>query len=137
MMIRYSVPVRRARAAATMAFIDSSPTPAKLLIYSGPIPPPGVIASQPPLISFTLSNPVGTLTDDGVLIVPPPETVLQRTGVPTWARIFNGAESLIGDVDVGDKNSDAVLKLNVVGDATGAVMLYAGGLMRMPSMILR
>ncbi|MFC4158292.1 hypothetical protein [Chitinimonas lacunae] len=135
-MIVYSTAVRRARAAAVLGALDAGSAPAKLAIYAGVPPSAGAPAPELPLITFTLARPVGEVTDAGLVLVPPAETVLLRTGVATWARLSTGADAWVGDATVGDKDSGADLKLGVVGGPNG-VMLYAGGLLRLPSLILR
>ncbi|MFC4161952.1 hypothetical protein [Chitinimonas lacunae] len=135
-MIVYSTATRRSRAAAVLAALDAGQAPAKLAIYGGIAPAPGVAATEPPLVVFTLAKPVGEVSDAGLVLVPPAETVMLRTGVATWARLSTGSDAWVGDMSVGDKDSTADLKLGVSGGPAG-VMLYAGALLRLPSLILR
>lgn len=101
-------------------FLDAGPGPARVLVYGGVRPTLGSPAAGDPLATIALELPSGVV-DSGVLTLASPESVMVAAdGVPTWARVVNGAGALAWDCDV-------------PGDLQSPGALYAGGNLRIVS----
>lgn len=107
-----------------LAFLDSGPPAASLVIYGGARPAPGAAADSSPLTVIDLSKPAGTVSAAGVLtIIVPREGLILVSGTPSWARMLNGAGDVAFDADVG---TEVILSQS---------QFYAGGTARLVSAV--
>lgn len=110
------------RLAGTLNCLDAATLPAKCAIYGGVraetvYHPPASI----PFVTFTLQKPAGYITDGILYLLPQnPSEFVWVTGVPTWARFFNGDGVTVMDTHAGY----GVGVWEVVIDKE---VLYAGG----------
>ena len=108
--------------------MDADPVqPARLKIYSAPVP----AAGQPPDTAVLLATLVfprpslDNVTNKTLTLLNPSTTLVSTTGEADWARIENGAGQYVVDLDVGAAGDDAAVILN--NGTPGSLMLYAGG----------
>ncbi len=97
-----------------------------LRLYTAPRPSPGeALAEQVLLAEVRLAKPCAMSLDGGVLTFAPlPRTLCKRTGKAAWARLLDGDERMVMDLDVGLQGSDAELQLD-------RLELLAGGAIEM------
>ena len=91
------------RLAGTLNCLDAATLPAKCAIYGGDraesvYHPPATV----PLVTFTLQKPAGYISD-GVLYLLPQNVseFVWLTGMPKWARFFNGDNVTVMDTHAG------------------------------------
>ena len=108
--------------------MDADPVqPARLKIYSAPVP----AAGQPPDTAVLLATLVfprpslDNVTNKTLTLLNPSTTLVSTTGEADWARVENGAGQYVVDLDVGAVGDDAAVILN--NGTPGSLMLYAGG----------
>jgi hypothetical protein len=114
--------VRNARLAAVAAAIDAGATPGTLRIYDGDRPGAGEpLLDQTLLAQVLLPQPCVKSIEGAVLTFADIAPVLcRRSGAAAWARIADGNERWVMDVDVGAEGSGAEVELS-------SLTLYAGG----------
>lgn len=92
--------------------IDGGSGAGKLKIYDGTKPANAntAVTVQNVLASFTLPKPSAPDASNGVLTLNPiPAVVATHTGTATWARLTDSAGNVIGDFDVDDAGTPAIL----------------------------
>ncbi len=119
-----------ARLAATLAFLDAGPLPARLRLFGGdrpasPSAPPGA----PLLVEIRLSKPAGTVTGGILSLTAEADALITATGVATWARLVNGEELCAMDLDCSDSAGTGDIQL-------ASTLLYLGGDARLVSAVL-
>lgn len=126
-MIAFSLAVISDRLQALTRAMDADPVqPARLRIYSAPVPSAG----QPPdtaQLLATLVFPKPSLSSVSVTtltLLNPTTTLVATTGEAAWARIENGAGQYVADLDVGGAGSSAAV---ILDNGSNSLMLYAGG----------
>lgn len=126
-MIAFSLAVISDRLQALTRAMDADPVqPARLRIYSAPVPSSG----QPPdtaQLLATLVFPKPSLSSVSVTtltLLNPATTLVATTGEAAWARIENGAGQYVADLDVGVVGSGAAV---ILYNGSNSLMLYAGG----------
>jgi hypothetical protein len=121
-MLSLSLQVRNARLSALASAIDGAATPGTLRVYDGKRPDPGDdLTGQTLLAEVLLPQPCAKSIAGGVLAFADIAPVLcRRSGTARWARIADGNEHWVMDVDVGVQGSGAEVELSTL-------TLYAGG----------
>jgi hypothetical protein len=132
-MITFSPAVISDRLQALTRGLDSDPAnPGKLVVYSGTRPAAG---QAPDPLSNVLATAIfpkpslSNVTGSALTLQNPATTLVQVTGLATWARLTNGAGQYVADVDVG---TDADIGVEVVirkanGQPADTTQFYAGG----------
>lgn len=123
----FSLAVISDRLQALTRAMDAHPSqPARLLIYTAPVPSAG----QPPdtaqlLAELVFPKPsLNNVTAKTLNLLNPATTLVSMTGEPAWARIENGAGQYVADLDVGVAGSGAAV---ILDNGSNTLMLYAGG----------
>jgi hypothetical protein len=125
-MIQFSLAVISDRLQALTRALDSDPVmPGRLLVYSGTRPARGAAPDAGSFLLATLSFVRPSL--DNVLqavltLRNPPTTLVQVSGLATWARMVNGAGQFVADMDAGITGSGAECII-----AGTSAQLFAGG----------
>lgn len=119
MTIKLSTVVRQNRAQVLADAIDGGATPGKLRIYDGTRPAfgvPPVPGSQDLLAELTFSSPPEASVTNGVLVFNSiaQDASADDSGTATWARIVNGDNTVIMDMDVTTTAGSGDVKLNSV-----------------------
>lgn len=84
------------------------------------------ITTQTLLVSIALPDPAGTVSD-GVWEADAIEAaMIVADGTAAWARLFDAADAVVADVDVGITNSDAALWLDNLSLVTGGLVTVTG-----------
>lgn len=127
MRVDFSLAVVSDRLQALTRAMDADPVnPAHLSIYSGPVPSAGAPPGEAILLA-TLIFPKPSLdnvTSKTLTLLNPITTLVAVTGGAGWARIENGANQYVVDLDVGIMGADVAVG---VDNGAGTLMLYAGG----------
>lgn len=132
-MISFALSVVSDRLQALTRALDSDPgSPGKLSIYGGTRPASGGAPGSDALLlaSMMFLRPsldnVSTFT---LTLRNPLPTLVQSTGLATWARLTNGAGQYVADIDVGTDASTGVELIIRKADGSPAdtANLYAGG----------
>lgn len=124
-MIQITPAHNDARLAATLSFLDSGTTGAKVQLYAGERPALGEAAPGALLVEIELPRPAGSIVAN-TLALSPAEGMVLVSGVAAWARVITGAGALAWDCDVSDLDGTGEIRLN-------QVQLYAGGIARLTS----
>jgi hypothetical protein len=126
-MIVFSPAVISDRLQALTRALDLDPTlPGRLSLMSAPIP----AAGQPPVGSQVLAvatfpKPSLSHVSANVLTLLNPATSLVTvTGEAAWARLENGSNQWVADLDVGVAGSGAAV---ILDNGSNTLMLFAGG----------
>ena len=132
-MISFALSVVSDRLQALTRALDSDPgSPGKLFIYGGTRPASGgapgsdvLLLASMMFLRPSLDN-VSTFT---LTLRNPLPTLVQSTGLATWARLTNGAGQYVADIDVGTDASTGVELIIRKADGSPAdtTNLYAGG----------
>lgn len=124
----FSLAVVSDRLQAITRAMDLDPNqPARLNLYTGPVPLPG----QPPdkavlLASLAFPKPsLDRVAGHEIYVRSPVTSLAGATGKVEWARIENGAGQYVVDLDAGGPASDAAVKVKTKG--TTSDTLYIGG----------
>lgn len=121
-----SLELANARLTAVVDWLMLGSSPAYAEIYDGVQPAFGADPGKSPLVAVSFKEPIGTITDAVLDITPTDEYMITTSGVPTWARIKNGAGTHGWDCAVSDLTGTSPLKLS-------STTLYAGGYARIVS----
>jgi hypothetical protein len=121
-MITLSVPIRNSRLAVFSTALDSALAGGLLRIYAGVRPAIGeLLGGQILLVEIRLPKPATWRLDDGKLqFAPIGQALCRRSGTAAWARLLDGDERWIADLDVGLPGSGAEVELS-------RLALFAGG----------
>lgn len=121
-MITLSVPIRNSRLAVIGNALDSAVSGGLLRIYSAQRPAIGeVLTEQILLVEIRLPKPSVWKLDAGLLTFAPiGEALCRRSGIAAWARLADGDERWVMDLDVGLPGSGAEVELS-------RLELFAGG----------
>ena len=121
-MITLSIPIRNGRLAVIGNALDSGVAGGLLRIYSAPRPDIGeVLTEQILLVEIRLPKPSVWSRDVGKLTFAPiGEALCRRSGTAAWARLADGDERWVADLDVGLEGSSAEVELS-------KLQLFAGG----------
>lgn len=121
-MITLSIPIRNARLAVIGNALDSGVAGGLLRIYSAPRPDIGeALTEQVMLVEIRLPKPSVWSLDVGKLTFAPiGEALCRRSGSAAWARLADGDERWVADLDVGLEGSGAEVELS-------KLQLFAGG----------
>lgn len=132
-MISFALSVVSDRLQALTRALDATPdAPGKLFIYGGTRPASGgapgsdvLLLASMMFLRPSLDN-VSTFT---LTLRNPLPTLVQSTGLATWARLTNGAGQYVADIDVGTDASTGVELIIRKADGSPAdtANLYAGG----------
>jgi hypothetical protein len=121
-MITLSIPIRNSRLAMIGNALDSAVAGGLLRIYSAPRPAIGEpLSTQILLVEIRLPKPSVWSVDGGKLtFASMGEALCRRSGTAAWARLTDGDEHWIMDLDVGLPDNGADVELS-------KVTLFAGG----------
>ena len=128
-MIKISPALNEYRLQGVMAFLALGTDGARAEVYDGARP---VFAGTPGghlLVTIALVEPIGTIQDGVLTLMPTEEVMITATGQATWARIVNGEGGIAWDCDVSDLNGTGELRLP-------STTLYAGGFTRIVSGVI-
>lgn len=132
-MMTFALSVISDRLQALTRALDADPAlPGKLVIYDGPRPSSG---DNPDPVSSVLATCVfprpslDSVTTFTLRLRQPLPTMVQTTGLATWARLTDGAGRFVADLDVG---TDADTDMEVIirkedGSPAETTNMYAGG----------
>jgi hypothetical protein len=123
-MIVLSMAVRNARLSAIAQALDGAIEPGLLRVYTGPRPAMGEgLTEQQLLVEARLSKPSAASLTAGVLTFAPiPRALCRRTGTAAWARLLDGEERPVMDIDAGLPGSGAELELQRLDLLAGAAI---------------
>jgi hypothetical protein len=125
-VIAISTELNAYRLNGVIAFLALGSENAKIHVYDGARPPLGSPPAGNLLASILLVEPIGTVADGLLILMPTPEVLIVASGEAAWARIVNGDGALAWDCDVSDLNGSGELRLP-------SITLYAGGYTRLVS----
>ena len=116
-----------ARLQATLALANTGGANPRIEFYATARPPFGDAAGGSPLATATLAKPCGTVADGVLSLVQDNSNgdLVAVTGVPLWARWFNGSGVAIADGSVSGVSGGGDF---VIAGTSGA-SIYAGGLL--------
>ena len=118
-MITFAPAVRVARLQALVQALDAASSPGRVRVYAGARPAPG--AAIPPnnvaLVEIVLARPSAHVEGGTLTLTALPDTLVARSGDPTWARFMDGDGRYVADIDAG---ADGELEVS-------PLPLYAGG----------
>ena len=133
-MMTFALSVISDRLQALTRALDADPAlPGKLVIYDGPRPSSG---DNPDPVSSVLATCVfprpslDSVTTFTLRLRQPLPTMVQTTGLATWARLVDGTGCFVADVDVGTDDTlplPEVIIRKANGDPAATANLYAGG----------
>lgn len=106
----FATPRKTSRGNLLAGWLDGG----KIELYTADRPPSAdtEINTQTLLVTFTLADPSGSVSN-GVLTGTLPEAALvMATGTPTWGRLLDTDEVVIGDCDVGLSGSGAFVEID-------------------------
>ncbi len=120
MIMRIATPARDVLNNALAQLIDAAGSSGSLDIYMlGPMrtmPATPQVKADPSLLlgSLTLSHPCADQSSGGIMnfAAVSEEDAAKRDGHAAWARLRDGDGNAVVDWDVGDAESDAVIKMN-------------------------
>ncbi len=120
----------RAEAAlqATLTALNSGATGADIDIYGTARQTITDVPGGPPLATFTLPKPAGTIAMGLLTIGATIDALVMFTGIALWARVSVDGATLF-DCDVSDTAGTATIRL-------ATTQLYAGGSVRLASGVL-
>ena len=123
-MIELSVAVRNARLSAIAGALDGAEASGLLRIYTGPRPGMSdTLADQLLLAESRLPKPCTASLTGGVLTFAPiPRALCRRSGTAAWARLRDGDERPVMDIDAGLPGSGAELELQRLDLLAGAAI---------------
>lgn len=121
-MITLAISLRNSRLAVIGNALDSAIRPGMLRIYSAPRPAIGeALTEQILLVEIRLLKPSVLSIHAGALTFAPiGQALCRRSGQAAWARLVNGDEQWVADLDVGEVDSGAEVELS-------KLKLLAGG----------
>lgn len=121
-MITLSIPVRNSRLAVIGNALDAGTAGGLLRLYAAPRPALGeVLTEQALLVELRLPKPsVGSLDGGRLTFASINRALCQRSGTAVWARLLDGDERWVADLDVGVAGGDAEVVLS-------KLELFAGG----------
>jgi hypothetical protein len=129
-MIAESTACMEAALQGRLAFLDSSPEPARLRVFEAPRP---ADIDQAPegecLCEIALTQPAGTVTNGALTLIAQGEGLILRTGIAAWVRVVNGQDVTAFDLDASEEVGTGEAKFT-------SVQLYAGGSLRLTSLVL-
>ncbi len=113
-MIALFVEVRNKRLAVIANALDAAVDGGLLRIYSAPRPAiDEALVDQDLLVEIRLPKPCTASVDNGTLIFAPIGAALcRRSGDAVWARLLDGDEHPVADMDVGLVGSNAEIALS-------------------------
>ena len=133
MTTSYSLAVISDRLQALTRQLDADPNlPGRMLVYDGTRPASGQAPDSSSLLLGQLTFPrpsLDSVTGTQLTLRNPPTTLVQTTGLATWARLVNGAGQYVADMDVGtDADTDVEVVIRKAdGSPADTTNLYAGG----------
>jgi hypothetical protein len=120
-MITLAPAIRNSRLTIIAQALDSAATPGKIRLYEGDRPDAETLGTQTLLAELRLPKPLTWRVNSGRLVMDARgETLCRRSGIARWARLLDGDNGWVMDIDVGVTGSGAALELN-------RIELFAGG----------
>lgn len=136
---RLAAATRNAMLQAIVTRLDLGAGPATMKIYSGPMPPTGdtALSGNTLLGTLTFSKPAAPAPADGTLAFATitEDSSADASDKATFARLQDSNGGLVGDFDVGDEKSDAVIKLNSTNIAEGGPIRITAFTISLPASI--
>lgn len=130
-MIKISAELNDHRLQGVIDFLALGVKPAYVRIYAGLRPPE--LGGSPVgdlLVELPMAEPIGTILNGVLTLTASEEAMVTATGQASWARVFNGEDTLGWDCDVTDQSGTGDIRLV-------SVNMYAGGYARIVSGTLR
>lgn len=121
-MLSLSTDIKNSILDSIVSKIDENPGNGTLVMYTGIRPDQNGVPNGQKLISFSLSNPSFTTSNNGAVLsysITPLTDVLVD-GTATWFRIYNGNNLTILDGDISDINGDGDIKISSVDFTIGS-----------------
>lgn len=120
MIIKLAIPIKNARlqalADAMGVGAGAGAGTATLTLYAGTMPTQAGAALDPEhteLVVLDAPYPFASDITNGVMtIAPMPDAMATGEGLATWGRFRDGAGDFVADADVGDQESNALIKIN-------------------------
>lgn len=130
MKVAFSPAVISDRLQALTRALDLDPTnPGRLHIISAPAPADGqpIPPSSQILATVLFSKPsLSGVTGNVLTLLNPPTALVLATGEAAWARMENGSNQWVADLDVGLPGENAAVEIDN-GNGPKTLMLFAGG----------
>lgn len=109
------------RLEATRSFLDRGILNARLRLYGGTRPnTPEETPTSVMLAEVQLTKPCGNVTGLTLILTPLSNALITQSGVVTWARLVNGEETTVLDLDCSETDAGGDIQLP-------QTQLYAGG----------
>jgi len=109
------------RLEATRSFLDRGTLNARLRLYGGTRPnTPEETPTSVMLAEVQLTKPCGNVTELTLTLTPLSNALITQSGIVTWARLVNGEETTVLDLDCSETDAGGDIQLP-------QTQLYAGG----------
>ena len=111
---------RDARLTAIQALLNiGAPSVGRIEIMDGTMPSDTSGAPTNILCTILLTNPCGSISGHALTFMPLAMAIASDTGTATWMRMYNSANTVVLDADVGNASSTAFAKLSNVTISNG------------------
>jgi len=93
----------------------------EIRVYDGTRPANAdtAVSTQTLLVTFTMANPAGTVTNDVFTGTNPAAAMVANSGTASWARVVDSSAGTVFDADVGVTSSGSVIEIDNVTLASG------------------
>ena len=122
--VAFAAARRQSRAELLASWLDGG----RIDVLSGtrPATPDTAITTQDVLVSIVVPDPSGTVADGVWELDTVAPFMIAATGTAAWARAYDAADAVVGDLDVGLTDSDAALWLDNLSLVEGGYVAVTG-----------